>query len=198
MLVRGTGQVKRGRAGRRSVGDNGCLSPSELCHSDAAALFDTILFVTELLQKALLVAIFLSLISHAQSEGCEAASKIPDGTPLATVVRELGRDDNDLERIAFLATRPTESARLLVRELHPVKGVRILGDEHYLPRWRRTEHVIWCLRALRGITGGLNFRAKTRHEFGDTEVESNREWFTGGEQYPKDATVHFFGVWMSR
>ena len=150
-----------------------------------------------LLQQARLVAIF-SLCSLAQAQGYEAQSKIALGTPLAKVVHELGRDDNDLERIKYLAMQPAESAGLLVQELHPVTGVRILGDEHYLPKWRRTEPVIWCLRALRALTGDLDFRAKRSYVFGDTEVERNREYFTGGEQFPKDGTVHFFGVWMSR
>jgi hypothetical protein len=130
------------------------------------------------LQLECSVAILL-LCSLAQSQSNLAQSEIPHGTPLARVVRDLGRDDNDLERIKYLAMQPAESAGLLVQELHPVAGVRILGDEHYLPKWRRTEYVIWCLRALRALTGDLDFRAKTSHDFGDTEVERNRAYFTG-------------------
>jgi hypothetical protein len=151
-----------------------------------------------LLPKACSVAIVLCLISYAHSQDHETESRIPEGMPLARVVRELGKDDSDLGRMKFLAQQPAESSRLLIQELRPVAGVRILGGEHYLPRWRETEHVIWCVRALRSLTGGLDFRAKTAHDFGDTEVERNREWFIGGEQFRKDGTVNFFGVWMSR
>jgi hypothetical protein len=49
-----------------------------------------------------------------------------------------------------------------------------------------------------GVPGAYTTRAKTTHQFGDAEVDENREWFTGGEQFPKDGTVHFFGVWVSR
>jgi hypothetical protein len=175
----------------------GLITSTGFVTASAAMLFDRISSVTYSPQRTCLVAIFFCLIPHARLQD-DTASKIAGGTPIATVVRELGKDDDDWERIKFLAQQPAEATRLLVQELQPVTGVRILADEHYLPRWRRTEHVVWCLRALRGLTGGLDFRAKTKHEFGDTEVETNREWFTGGEQFPKDGTVHFFGVWMSR
>lgn len=157
--------------------------------------------MTCLTQRAYLAVVLLCLIPYALSQDHAPEAKIPSGTSLATVVSDLGKDGKDLgdlERIKFLARQPAEAARLLVQELHPVRGVRILGNEHYLRQWRETEHVVWCLRALRSLTGGMDFRAKTTHEFGDTEVEENREWFTGGEQFPKDGTVHFFGVWMSR
>jgi len=149
-----------------------------------------------LLKRLPLLAILLSIAPTAPAD--DTRSKIAEGTSLLTVVRNLGSDDNDVERIKFLAAHPAESAFLLVRELHPVTGVRILGSEHYLPKFRDTEHVVWCLRALRTLTGGLDFRAKTNHRFGDSEIEETREWFTGGEQFKKDGTVHFFGVWMSR
>ena len=61
-----------------------------------------------------------------------------------------------------------------------------------------TEHVVWCLRTLRYLTLGLDFRAPTNHRFGTSEIEQNRKWFTGGEEFPKDGTVKFFGAWMSR
>ncbi len=113
-------------------------------------------------------------------------------------MHQLGSDDNDIERIKFLGREPAESARLLVLELHPVDGVRIMADEHSAPRWHDTEHVVWCLRALRSLTGGMEFRAKTSHKFGDKVIERNRQEITGGKQYSTDGTVRFFGVWMSR
>ena len=113
------------------------------------------------------------------------------------LVQSLGTDDTDLERIKLLVRRPKESARLLVAGLHPVTGVRLLSGEREA-RWKDTLHVVWCLRALRYITGGLEFRGKTAHRFGSGEIEQRREWFVGDEQFSKDRTVRFFGVWMSR
>jgi hypothetical protein len=157
--------------------------------------------VTRSTQCASLAVVLLWLIPYAASQDHAPEAKIPSGTSVATVVSDLGRDAKDLgdlERIKFLARQPAEAAGLLVQELRPVAAVRILGNEHSLAQWRDAEHVVWCLRALRSLTGGLDFRAETTHVFGDTEIEENREWFTGGEQFPKDRTVHFFGVWMSR
>jgi hypothetical protein len=76
--------------------------------------------------------------------------------------------------------------------------VRIMQDEQYASRWLDTEHVGWSLRALRSLTGGMEFRAKTSHKFGDTVIERNRQEFIGGKQFATDGTVRFFGVWMSR
>lgn len=119
------------------------------------------------------------------------------GIAIDKLVKALGSDNNDLERIRILAQQPGESARLLVAELHPVAGIRILSGERGA-RWKDTLHVIWCLHALRYITGGLEFRARTAHEFSSGEIEEHRKWFVGGEQFRKDGTVRFFGVWMSR
>jgi hypothetical protein len=113
------------------------------------------------------------------------------------VVRALGSDNNDLERIRLLAREPVGSTRLLIAELHPVPGVRVLPNERGT-KWKDTWHVIWCLRALRYLTGGLEFRAKTAHHFGDGQIEQRRKWFIGDEEFSRDGTVRFFGVWMSR
>ena len=123
---------------------------------------------------------------------------IADTVPVDAVVKQLGSDDRDVERIKFLARHPAKSARFLIQELHAVDGVRILSQEQYDPKWKDAEHVVWSLRALRTITGALEFRAKASNHFDDSEIERNCEWFTGGEQFKKDGTVHFFGVWMSR
>lgn len=141
-----------------------------------------------------LIPFYLCSVTTAQEK---APFLIADNTPINVVVHQLGTDNNDVDRIKFLAKEPAASARLLIQELHPVNGARILGSEHHKPQWRHTEHVIWCLRALRTLSG-FEFRAKTRHNFGHSELETNREWFTGGEQYPADGTVRFYGVWMSR
>lgn len=151
------------------------------------------------MKRALTLAFMATLwLTCASGQDRRIEGKIPAGTPVAAVIQDLGKDQSDLERIKFLGQQPAEAARLLVQELHPVTAVRILGNEHDLPQWRDAEHVVWCLRALRSLTGGLEFRGKTTHRFGDSEIEENQEWFTGGERFKKDRSVKFFGVWMSR
>lgn len=144
--------------------------------------------------------IFNALLSGALAKPqTAAASSAPNQqVSSADIIAKLGSDENDLERLKALSQRPATSARLLIAELHPVPGVRILSDEQYREKWKDTLHVIWCIRALRYLTGGLEFTAKTNHAFGSREIEQNRKWFIGGEQFPKDGTVRFFGVWMSR
>ena len=137
--------------------------------------------------------ISLSAALSAQTHSIRTTQKIP----IQKLVKALGSNDNDLERIRILARDPVESARFLIAELRPVPGVRILHDEQQT-KWKETWHVIWCLRALRYITGGLEFRAKTAYRFGTGQIEERRRWFVGGEQFGKDRTVRFFGVWMSR
>jgi len=42
-----------------------------------------------------------------------------------------------------------------------------------------TEHVLWLIRGLRYITGGLDFCAQSEHAFGSSEEEKNRQyWLT--------------------
>jgi hypothetical protein len=122
----------------------------------------------------------------------------PHPASVEVLVQALGSDDNEIDRMKALSQQPVEAAGLLVQELHPVIGDRILSRDQDNPEWKDTEHVIWCLHALRYFTGGLEFRAPTHHHFGKSELEENRKWFVGGERFQKDGTVRFFGVWMSR
>jgi hypothetical protein len=143
--------------------------------------------------------ICVSLVLSGWPQARLSASSSFQNRSLSSIVAGLGSDDNDLERLKALALEPVEAARLLVSELHPVNGVRILSSEQEASKWRDTLHVVWCLRALRYLTGGMEFEAKTGHRFGNSEVERNRKWFIGdGAQYSKKETVRFFGVWMSR
>lgn len=134
----------------------------------------------------------------AQEQSVPQNSISPRTASVETLVKELGSDDNEIDRMKALAQRPVEAAGLLVQELHPVSGDRILSQDQDKEEWKETEHVIWCLHALRYLTGGLEFRAKTNHHFGKGELEENRKYFVGGERFPKDGTVRFFGIWMSR
>jgi hypothetical protein len=140
-----------------------------------------------------LFLISLSATLGAQPSPAGRTQKIS----IEKLVKALGSDDTDLARIRLLAREPVRSTRLLIAELHPVPGVRILPNERGT-NWKDTWHVIWCLRALRYLTGGLEFRAKTAYHFGDGQIEQRRKWFVGGEEFSKDGTVRFFGVWMSR
>ena len=150
------------------------------------------------MDRAYNATVYAFAISLLVVLGTQASlTKPTQGIAIDKLVKALGSDDDNLERIKILAQQPVESAHLLVEELHPVTGVRIISGERGAS-WKDTLRVIWCLRALRYITGGLEFRARTAHGFGSGEIEENREWFVGGEQFRIDRTVRFFGVWMSR
>ena len=98
-------------------------------------------------------------------------------------------------RTAFVTFRsqPTVAACYLINDLRIVQETWIRGgDQNMHPE---TMHVIWCLRALRYITGGINFKGNTKYHFNDSsERESNRRQLLRRDYNE----VPFFAVWMSR
>lgn len=99
--------------------------------------------------------------------------------------RDFQKDFDLLER------DPPVSACYLIRELRVVVETEItaLDQEKHAAAMR----VIWSIRALRYLTGGLDFKGRTKYEF--KETESERTYFltrAGEEELP------FFAVWMSR
>jgi hypothetical protein len=54
-------------------------------------------------------------------------------------------------------------------------------------------HVIWCIRALRYLTGGLDFTGRTRYRFKESERE-RKHFLT----IKSETELPFFSVWMSR
>jgi hypothetical protein len=98
-------------------------------------------------------------------------------------------------RAAFVIFRgqPVVAACYLINELRVVPEIWIRGGEQ--DNHPKTMHVIWALRALRYITGGLRFKGKTKYRLNESnEIESNRKQLLRPEQ----GEVPFFAVWMSR
>jgi hypothetical protein len=111
------------------------------------------------------------------------------------LVKSLGIDDGDslvYVKLDSLRYDPNLTIKLLIDELHPVKGIpKILSVDY--DKYKMEIHVVWCIRALRYITG-LDFISTTKYKFGNTESERTRSQFLHSE-FNK---VSFFGVWMSR
>lgn len=136
---------------------------------------------------ALVATPLLALIASATPAPSQQAPTLSDK------VKHLGTtyNDNGQEIVADLAKTPRASVQLLIEELHPVKGVRILASE-YKPG---AEHVLWCIRALRYLTDGKDFCGKTDHRFGSSEIEQNRRYWL---YFRHHSCVSFFAMWPSR
>jgi hypothetical protein len=117
-----------------------------------------------------------------------------DNDEIRAVVEKLGyeTDDDDYKKnFELLATRPLQATCHLIKELHVVPETKITQVDAV--KHASSMHVIWCIRALRYLTGGLDFTARTHYQF--KKFEHERKHFLtikSKEELP------FFGVWMSR
>jgi hypothetical protein len=144
------------------------------------------IFMTSRL-KHLLVAVMIVLQFAVIN-----AALAQDNASVSAEVKKLGMgESDDVQIVKRLSTTPQLSARLLVKELHPVTDARLLAGENK----PATEHVLWCIRALRYITGGLEFCGKTNHDFGTSQLEKNRKYWL---YFKSKSCVPFFAVWPSR
>jgi hypothetical protein len=107
-------------------------------------------------------------------------------------VARLGAQGNDdAGDVKQLAKTPGASAKLLVAGLHTISD----SEESAKVDESSIEHVLWLIRGLRYITGGLDFCAQSKHSFGNSEEEKNRRyWLT----FHHKECLTFFGYWMSR
>lgn len=110
---------------------------------------------------------------------------------IAEEIRRLGTGTDDSKIVAKLAETPQLSTKLLIEELHPVKEARILASE----KKPDAEHVLWCIRALRFLTGGKEFCGHTTYNFGKSELERNRKYWVN---FKHKNCVSFFAMWPSR
>ena len=120
------------------------------------------------------VILLPSLLAHA---GCYSSnSAAPE---VLRLVRSLGRADfKDFNTVKDLHACAHEAAPLLVEEL------KVVDSDWPDPK---TMHVIWCIRALRSMTGE-NFERPT-HVSGSFAMEEVRL---------RDEPMPFFFEWMSR
>jgi hypothetical protein len=107
------------------------------------------------------------------------------------VARLGSKGNSDIQDVQELSANPAASSRLLIAGLHviPDSAKNARADAP------TTEHVLWMIRGLRYVTGGLDFCAESKHVFGTSEEEKNRQyWLT----FHHKECLTFFGYWMSR
>ena len=112
---------------------------------------------------------------------------------LAHDVRQLGKGGEDMPRINRMAKQPRRATELLVAELHVVADEKVLPGEE--AQKAETEHVLWSIRALRFVTGGKDFCAKSSTHFGKNESERNRLYFLS---FSHGSCLTFFSLWPSQ
>lgn len=98
--------------------------------------------------------------------------------------------------LTLLSRSPSLAAQLLIEQLTvidpPPPAISGIEDRRSESD-RQALHVVWCIRALRYITGGLDFRAPTDHRFSATE-EFREQWL---RKRATDSTVPFFSTRMT-
>jgi len=113
---------------------------------------------------------------------------------IRSVVSQLGHADDNYDfhkDFEVLGTAPAVAACYLVKALRVIREIHIAARDKQ--KHGLAMHVIWSIRALRYLTGGLDFTGRTEYKF--KESEKQRKYFLtqkGVEQLP------FFSVWMSR
>lgn len=114
-----------------------------------------------------------------------------DDAAVSAKVKQLGMGGDDIQIVKSLSATPQISVRLLVVELHTVKESHELAGANDKP----VEHVLWSIRALRYVTGGMDFCGKTSYRFGTSELEKNRKYWL---YFKNKSCVPFFAMWPSR
>lgn len=108
-------------------------------------------------------------------------------------VKQLGLPGNDVfADVRELARTPAAAARILILQLqvlpHPQDTIVGQGSP-------QVEHALWSIRALRYITGGLDFCAPTKWKPGRSYEERTRHYWL---HFNSKSCVTVFGVWPSR
>jgi hypothetical protein len=131
---------------------------------------------------SVVAVVCLGIVSYALPQNTSA---------LSSEVRNLGQGQDDFKIVESLAKTPRITTELLIRELHLIHESRILNGQEK----PEAEHVLWCIRALRYVTGGKDFCAKTNHKYGNSEEEQNRKYWV---YFRYKNCASFFAIWPSR
>lgn len=102
---------------------------------------------------SIILTVFVANASNAEVQCSEGTiEKIIDG---------LGYDPSSsyAEELRCLAAYPSKSAKLLIAQLHIVSEKKISPED--ASTHQSTMHVIWSIRGLRYITGGMDFTSET-------------------------------------
>lgn len=135
----------------------------------------------------------LSLLASAGQCASKPYQRATPQRSLRETVRRLGLPGNDnFAGVSQLAETPRDSVGLLVQQLHTVSNPAsaVVGDNDI-----SVNHVLWAIRALRYITGGMGFCAPTSHRFGKSGKEAYRGYWL---HFANKKCVTFFAVWPSR
>jgi len=146
----------------------------------------TLTSMTDRRALVFLFALFAVPFSLAQQEPPKVT------VTLEQRVARLGTPANDnVADVRQLASNPGVSAGLLIADLHSIPDSEEFAKADKLPM----EHVLWLIRALRYLTGGMDFCAPSKHVFGNSEEEQNRKyWLT----FAHKECLTFFAFWPSR
>jgi hypothetical protein len=91
-----------------------------------------------------------------------------------------------------MAKQPKKATGLLIAELHVVPDKKVLPNDE--EQKRDTEHVLWAIRALRFVTGGKDFCAKSSETFGKSDEEKDRRYWL---RFRHGDCLTFFELWPS-
>ncbi len=166
------------------------LAPEEIFGRNFYLFGDSFCILCDMNRTLAVLAFLLSnvfLVSSISSQESSSSSS----TVLKKIVAQLGEiSDGDMDEIKELAKSPRESVQLLVADLHTIPdSPKAAKDEK-----PATEHTISEIRALRYLTGGLDFCAASRHVWGSSEEEQNRKyWLT----FTNKHCLVFFALWPS-
>jgi len=142
--------------------------------------------------KFFVLFIFLFFATFAYSEDCSNNEEIKK------ILENFG-DYYENYHIGFdykqcfdeFAKHPSEAACYLIRNLHTISQTQIRPEESESNK--DAMKVIWSIRALKYLTNGKNFTAKTSYVF--KKPEKTRKHFL---TIFSEQELPFFSVWMSR
>ena len=144
--------------------------------------------LTSMTSRLVFAFALLSSTTPILSAGQESRATVT----LEQRVARLGSAGNaNVQDVRELAASPAASAKLLVAGLHSIPD----SEKAAKAGSPSMEQVLWRIRALRYLTGGLDFCAQSDHVFGASEEEKNRQYWL--KLRHKDCLA-FFGYWMSR
>ncbi len=149
------------------------------------------------LRETALTSIFMIIKRRLAAAMCWGALVVPvlairaQSGSVEEIVRNLGRGTSEIDQVHTLAKYPTKSVELLINQLHIVPDRHLLIGENPFT----VEHVLWCLRALRFITGGKDFCAPTSHVFGTGDLEQRQKYLL---EFSHGSCLTFFSIWPSR
>jgi hypothetical protein len=129
---------------------------------------------------------------------------------IENIVKMLGRSHDSITQLKKLSDHSNQAIPLLIRELHPIDVKWITNTELSNPtdKVAEAEHVLWCIRGLRFLTGGIDFCATTNYRFGDSGGEQNRKFYLQDscsecegkckdEGKKEDEFISFFALWIT-